>query len=323
MNWSGSGVSKVANSFISVIFPAKLTEFYTKEIKNNQILLTIEAFINSVDIAIAKTNRFMLNDTQAPVCMPIILPAQSSFGTIPFFDTHNMWYPAMKNPIGNTLSFGNSKGAKENIDHILTNQHIGYERYNEALNTCTKKENQKKNGVIVGPVASGKTVILATMLTLLYLSRTGISCASSFCFTSFDIILDKIYVPYEIGSGISKHLAELASLQEVISITTANNELAIFAVFDEIYTGTTEGQRKRQSAEDLEKFLTKENIMSIISTHFSDIADYEKDSLYRHGYIKDVFGNTAPTNQLLKEPGNKKPLYLGVTLFFVNSIILI
>ena len=144
--------------------------------------------------------------------------------------------------------------------------------------------------ILVSPVAGGKTVLLSTILSNLYLMNIGISTAKKLESNYFLNIIDHLFHEYVIGGGISQHLAERKSMEKIKSIIN-KNERSI-AIIDEIYKGTQPELAVHQALEDLKSILPKKNIIIIITTHFPEIIALIKEPLYNISlfYIKVIEG---------------------------------
>lgn len=256
------------------LIPGLMTHFYFRELHESIEMYSLTDFIGSIDFAFAKKKLLCMKNIKSDLVftIPNIQLTQNNI----LFDVKNMWYPSLKGrPIKNSL---------------LLNENM-------------------RNIMIVGPVASGKTVLLSTILTVIYMSYMGIAPADSVCFTYFDYIFGHMEHSYEIGSGVSQHLAERASMKVVkeISNQIASSKKAII-IIDEIYKGTVPKLAVREAALDLPSILKKENIVTIVTTHLPEITDITKNENYSiklyYLYVEYFSDKFSRTHKLFPDDEN-------------------
>ena len=218
---------------INFFIPGLMSHFYFRELNENLEIDILNAFIGAIDFSLCKKKLLEVNKINPALMFSI--PHIISFEESPdiILDIQEMWFPSLRgNPIKNSL---------------LLDIH-------------------NKNIMLVGPVASGKTVFLSTILTVIYMGYMGIVPASSSRFSYFDYIFGHMEHTYEIGSGISQHLAERASMKIVHEVAhdIPHNHRAI-RIIDEIYKGTIPQLAVREANIDLPPILRKDNIITILS----------------------------------------------------------
>jgi len=255
------------NTAINFIMPGLTAYSYFKEILGSVDLLIQKSFVGAVDIACAKMR---------------LLEVANELFTIPEFIESNphevmlsiedMWAPFTPHRVVNSVLFNN----------------------------------EKKNMMIVGPVVSGKTMILSILLTSLYLANMGIVPAKNCRLNYFDYIISHMEHPYKIGSGVSQHLAERASMVSVMKLMNflSESKRAIILI-DEIYRGTLPNLAVREAFKDLPPMLIKDNVISIITTHFPQITamtkipDYKMSLAYM--FVRNVGNTFEATYKLLSD----------------------
>jgi hypothetical protein len=222
----------------ATLAPGILADFYFKEVKDHPTLRIIDNFIGSVELALAK-NKIIDSSTQEK---PFTYVSISSNNSESVFSIKDVWNPGIKNSTHNTINFSGTK----------------------------------QNACFVGPTGSGKSVILASILNVLYSSNMGIAPAASCIYPYYTIVLDHLKPDYEIGKdGLSKHLAERKSLQEIIEVQRNIRRMCpsacMLAIFDEIYSGTNPSDAVVLAKRDLGNLMSDKNTNIIITTHFPDL----------------------------------------------------
>lgn len=168
----------------------------------------------------------------------------------PFIAIHSFWHPII--------------GSNQTVTNSL------------ALGT----DNNRNNMIITGPNAGGKSTILKSVATCLILAQTmGIAPARSMTFTPFSSIATYLNITDDIGAGNSLFKSEVLRTQKLIDqIAQAKQGEFSFAVFDEIFNGTSpvEGTAAAYSvAKHLGNF---EKNICMIATHFPLLTKLEQDS---------------------------------------------
>lgn len=130
----------------------------------------------------------------------------------------------------------------------------------------------KKNVLITGPNAAGKTTLLKTTIFNIILSQQiGFGCYDSARITPFDKIHCYINIP-DSSERDSLFQAEARRCKNILTdIGRSNKHERHFCVFDELYSGTNPYEAIASSASFL-GFLNKSpNVSYVITTHFLEI----------------------------------------------------
>ncbi len=140
--------------------------------------------------------------------------------------------------------------------------------------------NQRPNLVITGPNEGGKSTTLKSItLSLLMAQTLGVAPVRAMTFTPFNSIATYLNITDDIGVGNSLFKAEVLRVQQLIDhVENAQDGEFSFAVFDEIFNGTTpkEGSAAAYSvAKHLSQF---PNSMCIIATHFDLLTQLENET---------------------------------------------
>ncbi len=247
----------------SVIMPGLIAKFYFKEIKDCSVITVTDNLIGTVDFSIIKTQLINNSDSKKN---KFCLVELSKDTTQCVFEFENIWNPSI---------------------------------HNSSLNSLCLKDKQR-NGCLVGPTGSGKSVILASIANGIYFSNTGICCAEKFVTPYYMLVMDHLKPDYIIGKdGLSKHLSERKSLEEILmvvkNIRKTFDNCPLFIIFDEIYSGTNPVDAVDMAAKDLKKLLLDTYSNVIITTHFPDLAkitEIEENSMKLYYLIVEYNQNT-------------------------------
>ena len=273
LSWSSKKINLYLNNVYNFFVPGSMAHFYFKELYESIEIDVLNNFIGSIDIVLAKLKLLDIKKDYPELVfsIPILLDPSENKNAV--FKAKNMWFPCLKGtPIKNSVEL----------------------------------EKESRNMMIVSPVAGGKTVLLSTILTQLYLANIGIVPAEKIEYTYFTNIIDHMRHDYDIGSGMSQHLAERRSMHVVknIAANQMENEKSII-IIDEIYKGTIPQLAVKEAFLDLPPILEKKNIITLITTHFPEITkitENKKLSIQLYYLLVDyVAGMFNKTHKLLKD----------------------
>ena len=284
--WRGVGLTRGIKPLLSFLIPAFLVEQYRTYEKKTPHFVAIEKFMAYMDCLLAKVQALLQSTSEKPLCIPVIIPSQTDQGTHVFFSAENMWYPGINMiPIKNSLCLGRKQYAKMTLEkQAKEGIHLFAKQYSQACDDLNNKacDKDKRNAVIVSPFGGGKTMVLSSVLYCQLLAQIGLATSEKACMSVVDLLVNRLHVTYEKGKNeVSNHIAELKSIVEIKRIVARNKELAIFAIIDELYSGTTEEMIIFESKADLEPIVQAENASVMLSTHFKEIS----------AFLKNNFGN--------------------------------
>lgn len=126
----------------------------------------------------------------------------------------------------------------------------------------------KKNMIITGPNASGKTTILkSTLINILLTQQFGCGFYDSARIKPFNHIHCYLNIPDTSGRD-SLFQAEARRCKEILDAISINKNDTHLCAFDELYSGTNP-EEAEQSATAFMKYITKyKNVSCILTTHF-------------------------------------------------------
>ena len=135
----------------------------------------------------------------------------------------------------------------------------------------TNSYNLKKNMIITGPNASGKTTLLKTTLINVLLSQQiGFGCYKSAKISPFKFIHCYLNIPDTSGRD-SLFQAEARRCKEIIDCIHENPKDKHFCVFDELYSGTNPEEASISAQAFMEYISKSKSVSCILTTHYIDL----------------------------------------------------
>jgi hypothetical protein len=186
---------------------------------------------------------------------------------------------------------------KENKKTVLTNNYYACLKNKNPIKNTIKL---KKNIIITGPNASGKTTILkSTLINVLISQQFGCGFYDSAKISPFHYIHCYLNIPDTSGRD-SLFQAEARRCKEILDIISAHKKESHFCVFDELYSGTNP-EEAETSASAFMSYITKyKNVSCLLTTHFVKVC-------------KKLQKNTNILNcQMITEKINNKLKYLYI-----------
>ena len=168
--------------------------------------------------------------------------------------------------------------------------------YHPSIDNPIKNDvNFKKNKIITGPNAAGKTTILkATILSTIFCQQFGLGYFDSATISPFNYIHCYINIPDTSGRD-SLFQAEARRCKEILDVIQKNPHSRHFCVFDELYSGTNPYEAISAAFGYL-KFITKKNnVKFMLTTHFIRLCElYKKDDKITNWNMKTDIINDKP-----------------------------
>jgi dsDNA-specific endonuclease/ATPase MutS2 len=151
------------------------------------------------------------------------------------------------------------------LHNATTNNNNGK---NKPVNAVKNTIKFKKNLIITGPNASGKTTILkSTLINIILTQQFGCGFYDSAKMAPFKHIHCYLNIPDTSGRD-SLFQAEARRCKEILDIISEHKNDTHFCVFDELYSGTNP-EEAETSATAFMMYLQKyKNVSSLLTTHF-------------------------------------------------------
>ena len=169
----------------------------------------------------------------------------------------------------------------ERKKNIFKNQH--YPTHTESvLNTV----DLKKNLIITGPNASGKTTQLkTTAINIIFTQQFGLGFYESASLTPYTHIHSYLNIPDTSGRD-SLFQAEARRCKEILDIIDSEGVSKHFCIFDELFSGTNAEEATSASFGFLKYLQKREDVDFILTTHFVKLCKKVKkaDSLQIQNY---------------------------------------
>jgi len=181
-----------------------------------------------------------------------------------------------------SLHFGEFDAGKT----VFKNQHYPTHETNCVPNTI----NLKKNLIITGPNASGKTTQLkTTAINIIFSQQFGLGFYESASITPYTHIHSYLNIPDTSGRD-SLFQAEARRCKEILDIIDLEEESRHFCIFDELFSGTNAEEATSASFGFLKYLQKRENVDFILTTHFVKLCKMVKkaDNLKIENYKMDA-----------------------------------
>jgi ABC-type multidrug transport system fused ATPase/permease subunit len=163
----------------------------------------------------------------------------------------------------------------------------------------------RKNIIITGPNASGKTTILkSTIINILFTQQFGCGFYDSARIKPFGFLHCYLNIPDTSGRD-SLFQAEARRCKEILDIIDTNKEDNHFCAFDELYSGTNPDEAEK-SATAFMKYIIKygKNVSCILTTHFTKICKrLEKNKHLVNYKMKTEFNDDKLIYKYILEEG--------------------
>ena len=163
-------------------------------------------------------------------------------------------------------------------------------------NIVTNDINMKKNIILTGPNAAGKTTLLkATLVNLLFIQQLGFGYFKSAVITPFDYIHCYINIPDTSSREIVYFKLKQEDVKNILSIIKNNPLARHFCIFDELYSGTNPHEAISSAYSYLLYLSKKTTTKFILTTHFTKLCkllDKKKNIVNSH--MKTLINNNIP-----------------------------
>jgi hypothetical protein len=154
----------------------------------------------------------------------------------------------------------------------------------------------KKNLIITGPNASGKTTILkSTLINIIFTQQFGCGFYESAKINPFKYIHCYINIPDTSGRD-SLFQAEARRCKEILDIVNLNKNDKHFCIFDEIYSGTNPDEAVISATAFMEYLIKNKNVSCLLTTHFLKVAKKLKKNT---GILNQQMFTTKTNNKII------------------------
>lgn len=196
--------------------------------------------------------------------------------------------------------------------------HINFEKakctINDYSNNCSKR-----NSIITGPNAAGKSTFIKSVLVNIMLSQTiTYCCAETTVITPFHFLGSQINIPDCKGKE-SLFEAEMYRCKSNIDFVKTNTSKKSLIFMDEIFNSTNSIEGISGAYSILKNIAKYDNALVIISTHYPFLAKLHRDSnysLYKFDSIKDNFDKIDYTYKISKGLSNQ---YIALDILKENG----
>ena len=150
---------------------------------------------------------------------------------------------------------------------IFRNFYLPIENTKIIKNSC----NLKKNYIISGPNASGKTTIIKSLIFNVILSQqVGRGYYDKGCVSPYGHIHCYLNIPDTNGRD-SLFQAEARQCKNILDSIKLNSDSKHFVIFDELYSGTNPEQAVKSAYSYLKYLGEFNNVTFLLTTHFYDL----------------------------------------------------
>jgi hypothetical protein len=126
----------------------------------------------------------------------------------------------------------------------------------------------KKNIIITGPNASGKTTTLkTTLINILFTQQFGCGFYESAQLSPFKYVHCYLNIPDTSGRD-SLFQAEARRCKDILDIVKTNEEERHFCLFDELYSGTNPDEAVTSATAFMNYLIKNQNVYCLLTTHF-------------------------------------------------------
>ena len=138
--------------------------------------------------------------------------------------------------------------------------------------------NLRKNTIITGPNASGKTTVLkSTLINIILTQQFGCGFYDSAEIKPYKYIHCYLNIPDTSGRD-SLFQAEARRCKEILDIVDANKTDGHFCAFDELYSGTNPDEAVTSAIAFMEYLVKNPNLSCILTTHFVKVCKKLKNN---------------------------------------------
>jgi hypothetical protein len=193
-----------------------------------------------------------------------------------------------------------AKFIKKNKNNVFKNAYYASLKNSNPIKNTIKL---KKNIIITGPNASGKTTILkSTLINIILTQQFGCGFYESSKFAPYKHIHCYLNIPDTSGRD-SLFQAEARRCKEILDMIISNKKDTHFCVFDELYSGTNPEEAEISATAFMLYLQQYTNVSSLLTTHFFKVCE----NLEKISSIKNFKMVTENDNYKIKYIYKLKP----------------
>ena len=168
-----------------------------------------------------------------------------------------------------TIHFGKFNAGKFNAGKFTNGKTVfKNQQYPTHTDSVLNTIDLKKNLIITGPNASGKTTQLkTTAINIIFTQQFGLGFYESASLTPYTHIHSYLNIPDTSGRD-SLFQAEARRCKEILDIIDSEEKSRHFCIFDELFSGTNADEATSASFGFLKYLQKRENVDFILTTHF-------------------------------------------------------
>lgn len=162
----------------------------------------------------------------------------------------------------------------------------------------------KKNMIITGPNASGKTTILkSTLINIIFTQQFGCGFYNSAILCPYKYIHCYLNIPDTSGRD-SLFQAEARRCKEILDIIDSNKKDSHFCLFDELYSGTNPDDAIVSASSFMEYIIKNKNVSCMLTTHFIQVCKkLDKNENIMNYHMKTTKNNNKIIYSYVLEKG--------------------
>jgi len=152
----------------------------------------------------------------------------------------------------------------------------------------------KKNMIVTGPNASGKTTILkSSLINIILTQQFGCGFYDSAVIKPYKYIHCYLNIPDTSGRD-SLFQAEARRCKEILDIVDANKDDGHFCAFDELYSGTNPEEAVSSASAFMQYLVKNKNLSCLLTTHFVKVCKKlnKNASISNYQMVAKKTGNT-------------------------------